>query len=318
MLQAWEIRDERLRPTPMEAKAAVWWDLFTPTREEEQGLEACLGLELPTQEDMQEIEATSRLYSENGGHFMTVLVPSHTDGDDTVTAPVTFILFDGRLTTIRYTEPRAFTVFPARAAKSDLGLTDGVSIMLGLVEAIIDRIADVLERVEREIDEISNRIFGLGQGQPAKQGGWQAVLTSVGRKGALMSRMRASLATLERMLAYLGPRKDHAKAAAGERLAALAVDVHSLTDHAGFIDQKISFLLDATLGMINIDQNNTIKVLSVVSVVFVPPTLVASIYGMNFKIMPELDWTFGYPLALGLMVLSGVLPFWLFKRRGWL
>lgn len=318
MLQAWEIRDERLRAAPVDGKAVQWWDLFSPTRTEEQDLEACLGLELPTREDMQEIEATSRLYSENGGHFMTVLVPSHTDGDNSVTAPVTFILTGGRLITIRYTEPRAFTVFPARAAKSDLGLSDGVSVMLGLVEAIVDRIADVLERVEREIDETSNRIFGLDSDEAQQDDGWQAVLTAIGRKGALTSRMRASLATLERMLAYLGPRKDHATAGVGEQLAALVADVRSLTDHAGFIDQKIAFLLDATLGMINIDQNNTIKVLSVVSVVFLPPTLVASIYGMNFEIMPELSWPFGYPLALGLMVLSGVLPFWVFKRRGWL
>ncbi len=318
MIQAWEIRDERLVTAKVDATSAVWWDLLNPTREEEQELESCLGLELPTKEDMQEIEATSRLYSENGGHFMTALVPSQTDGDNTVAAPVTFILTGGRLITIRYTEPRAFTVFPARAGKSDLGLSDGVSVMFGLVEAIVDRIADVLERVEREIDETSNRIFGLGHGEPAKDAGWQTVLTSIGRKGALTSRMRASLATLERMLAYLGPRKDHATVSAGEQLAALAVDVRSLTDHAGFIDQKISFLLDATLGMINIDQNNTIKVLSVVSVVFLPPTLVASIYGMNFDIMPELNWPFGYPLALAAMVLSGVLPFWVFKRRGWL
>lgn len=318
MIQAWEIRDERLRATPIDAAQAVWWDLLNPTRAEEQALETCLGLEPPTREDMQEIEATSRLYSENGGHFMTALVPSHTDGDNAVTAPVTFILSGGRLITIRYTEPRAFTVFPARAAKSDLGLSDGVSVMLGLVEAIVDRIADVLERVEREIDEISNRIFGLDHGAPARDAGWQAVLTAIGRKGALISRMRASLATHERMLAYLGPRKDHATVGAGEQLLALVADVRSLTDHAGFIDQKISFLLDATLGMINIDQNNTIKVLSVVSVVFLPPTLVASIYGMNFEIMPELSWPFGYPLALGMMVLSGILPFWVFKRRGWL
>lgn len=318
MIQTWELREQRLCPVEINSEAAVWWDLSEPTPPEEQQLEAQLGLDLPTREEMMEIEATSRLYSEDGGHFMTVLVPSRTDGDDAVISPITFILIEHRLITIRYTEPRAFTTFPQRAAKADLGLGDGVSILLVLLESIVDRLADVLERAERDIDVISGHVFGSAEGTARKEAGWKTTLAEIGRKGGLTSKIRGSLATLERMVAYLGSRLAGEGTETREQLMALAADIRSLTDHAGFIDQKIIFLLDATLGMITIEQNATIKIFSVVSVIFLPPTLVASVYGMNFEFMPELSWPFGYPFAIGVMILSAMMPYLYFKRRNWL
>ncbi len=156
MIHAYELSAGRLTAVGADAAGVLWWDLVHPSREEEKALEDRLGLELPTKDEMHEIEISSRLYSEDGGHFMTALIPANTDGDDPVMAPITFILVGHRLVTIRYTEPRAFTAFPQRAEKSALGLGDGETVLLGLFEAIVDRLADVLERAGREIDAISH------------------------------------------------------------------------------------------------------------------------------------------------------------------
>lgn len=318
MLHAYQLRDDRLHPADPESAEILWWDLLNPTREEELGLESRLGLALPTREDMQEIEVSSRLYSEDGGQFMTALIPSHTDADDAVIEPITFILCAHRLITIRYTEPRVFTLFPQRAEKVGLGLTCGEAIMLGLIEAVVDRLADIFERVGRELDTISRRVFGQNGTGTQQNANYKALLQEIGRKGDLTSGIRDSLVTLERVLAYLGPRLGRTEKEVREQLKALVADVHSLTDHAAFLAQKITFLLDATLGLINIEQNGIIKIFSVAAVIFLPPTLVASLYGMNFDVMPELHWTFGYPLAIGIMILSAVVTYLVFKRRGWL
>lgn len=322
MLRTYGIGDGRLRAlAPGDGAAAgtiVWHDLLDPGREEEVALERALGIELPTRDEMREIEFSSRLYSDSGSTYMTALVPSHTDGDDIMIDPITFILAGNRLVTIRYTEPRAFTNFPARAEKADLGLRQGQDVLLGLLEAIVDRLADVLERAGHEVDTISRGVFGLDAGSTRRGTDYKTTLTEIGRKGDLTSHIRDSLATLERLTAYLGPKLNGAENAAREQLAALVADLRSLSDHSEFIAQKTTFLLDATLGLINIEQNGIIKIFSVAAVVFLPPTLVASIYGMNFVHMPELGWRLGYPLAIGLMILSAILPYLYFKRRGWL
>lgn len=319
MIRAFALSGDRLKPVDPASDTAVWWDLLCPTRDEAAELERRLGLELPTRDEMQEIEISSRLYSEDGGHFMTALIPAHSEGDDAVVQPITFILCDHRLVTIRHTEPHAFTTFPQRAEKTALGLSGGETILLALLEAIVDRMADILERCGREIDAISRSVFGQKRDAGARRDAdYKTTLEEIGRKGDLTSNIRLSLASLERVLAFLGPKLGGTEKEVRTELKALVADVHSLADHAGFIAQKITFLLDATLGLINIEQNGIIKIVSVAAVVFLPPTLVASIYGMNFRVMPELDWIFGYPLAIGLMVLSASLPFLYFKRRGWL
>lgn len=318
MIRAYELHGDRLKAVSPSADKPIWWDLLNPTRDEEQDLEARLGLGLPTKDEMQEIEISSRLYSEDGGHFMTALIPSHTDADDAVIEPITFILVDHRLVTIRYTEPRAFTTFPLRAEKTAIGLTTGETVLLGLLESVVDRLADILERAGRELDAISRTVFGQKGVEARKDANYKSTLEEIGRKGDLTSDIRDSLATLERVLAFLGPKVTGTSKDVRDQLKALVADVRSLTDHAGFMAQKITFLLDATLGLINIEQNAIIKIFSVAAVVFLPPTLVASLYGMNFEIMPELKWALGYPFAIGLMILSAVLPYLYFKYRGWL
>jgi len=299
---------------------AVWLDLDNPTRAEEADVERLLGIDVPTRDDMEEIEISSRLYNEDGTAFMTAMLPSQADGDDPILAPVSFVLMPARLITVRYHEPRAFQTFPQRAARADMGCETAEGVLLGLLEVTVDRLADILERAGRDVDAISNGVFQHDSGQPARSKGLQTVLAAIGRTGDLTSKIRDSLITLERLIGFFshGSLQRHSSKDVRERIKTLSRDLRSLTDHASFLASKITFLLDATLGLINIEQNAIIKIFSVAAVVFLPPTLIASIYGMNFARMPELGWPFGYPFALGLMVVSAILPYVFFKRRGWL
>jgi len=300
--------------------AIVWIDLLNPTSDEEADVERVFGVKVPSREDMEEIEVSSRLYKEDGVAFMTAMLTAQTEAEDHLLGPVSFVLATGGLITVRHLDPRVFHSFPTRAAKSALGCTSGEGVLLALLEGAIDRIADILERAGRDIDGISRNIFRRPSAKPTQSKDLQSVFESIGRKGDLISDIRDCLVTLERLIGFFNQilmqtanTEDHR-----ERIGTLTRDTHSLADHADFLSQKITFLVDATLGMINIEQNAIIKIFSVAAVVFLPPTLIASIYGMNFTHMPELGWPFGYPIAIGLMVASAVLPYWFFKRRGWL
>lgn len=322
MIKAYIVDNERLRPVDdiaAQGDAVVWADLLSPTAEEKKAIEDWLGVAVPTREEMEEIEISSRLYTENDAYFMTATLPAQTDGDRPDMSPVAFVLAHGRLVTVRFHEPRAFQTFPQRAEKAALGCTTGETVLINLLEVIVDRLADILERAGREIVEIAHGIFHPAETKASKRDvGFQIILRKIGRKEHLLSNIQDSLLTLQRLSGFLGAIPIKGGKDSRARIKTLARDVASLSDHAAGLSQKINFLLDATLGMINIEQSAIIKIFSVVAVVFLPPTLVASIYGMNFDLMPELKWDFGYPLALVIMVLSAVLPFLYFKRRGWL
>lgn len=323
MIQGFSAENDRLRRVDIAGilpDRLVWVDLSSPSAEEEALIERLLDIDVPTREDMEEIEISSRLYYEDGAAFMTATVPAQTDSPTPEMAPVTFVLAGERLITVRYHEPRPFRTFPMRAEKTAMPCGNGEAVLIALLEAIVDRLADILERAGRDIDKLSRGIFKQSAGKPAKSRDFQDVLEQIGREGDLTSNIRDSLVTLDRLVGFLAQVTASRK---GDkdlrvRVKTLARDIRSLTDHSGFLSQKITFLLDATLGMINIEQNAIIKIFSVVAVIFLPPTLVASIYGMNFEVMPELSWPFGYPFALLLMVGSAILPFLFFKRRGWL
>lgn len=312
----------RMNVTPQDGwlDGVAWVDLLAPTALEETAVAQALGLALPTREDLEEIEISSRLYVEDGAAFMTALLPSDTDSDAPKLGPVAFILTGDRLVTLRHHEPKPFATFPARAEKGAPGCSTGDAVMLLLVEAAVDRLADILERTGREVDRLSRGIFGIGREGEEGGGDFRAVLSELGRKDDLISKARDSLVTLERLFGFFTQVQAQRGAAKENRarLKTLIRDAHSLTEHADFQAQKITFLLDATLGLINIEQSKIIKIVSVAALVFLPPTVIASIYGMNFEVMPELGWAYGYPMALGLMVLSGVLPYLFFKTRGWL
>ena len=324
MMKAFVVENDRLRLSEnieADKDRIVWADLFTPTKDEEAMIEQWLGVGVPTREEMEEIEISSRLYVEEGAYFMTATLPSQADSDDPVMSPVTFVLRRNLLVTIRYHEPRAFQTFPMRAEKASTGCTTGETILIGLLEAIVDRLADVLERASRGVEAISKDIFNPTATKASKRDrDFQRLLKDIGRKETLTSDIRDSLTSLQRLSGFLANAVGQGKNGKDSKahVKTLSRDVLSLTDHANFLSQKITFLLDATLGMINIEQNGIIKIVSVAAVVFLPPTLVASIYGMNFELMPELKWLFGYPFALGMMVVSAILPYWYFRRRGWL
>ncbi|MGV1015032.1 MAG: magnesium transporter CorA family protein [Methyloceanibacter sp.] len=323
MLTIYEFRAGALKPQtgkPKITEEAVWLDLLNPTQEEEREVETALKLGVPTLEEQREIEVSSRLYQENGAQFMTATLILHSEQAEIKTTPVTFILAGRRLVTVRYAEPRAFAIFAERCNRSEPDPSNGAAILTGLLETIIDRLADFIERVQTEVDTLSHTVFKVEGGSGTRLRRYDVVLRSIGREGEIASKSAESAHSLSRLLtffAHAAKEREESKALQS-RIRTAARDVHSLTDHVTFLSGKIIFLLDATLGMINIQQADIIKIFSVVAVVFLPPTLIASIYGMNFRNMPELDWWLGYPVAIGLMVLCAVLPYLYFKRRGWL
>lgn len=302
------------------ATAPVWIDMAHPTPAEEDAVEAALGIDVPTHAEMQEIELSSRLYREKDALFMTATLLMRTDTERPEANPVTFVLAAGCLVTIRYSEPRTFPIFAARAQRAGSGMISPEGVLLGLLDAIIDRAADVLERLSVDVDGLSQAILQNQAGQPTPGRDFHDILRTIGAKGDFNSKARESLVSIGRLLTFLPLDIDQPKGGRepAVRLDTLRRDVSSLTDHSSFLSNKITFLLDATLGMINIEQNAIIKIFSVVAVMLLPPTLIASIYGMNFDAMPELGWPWGYPFALVLMALSGFASYWLFKRRGWL
>ena len=306
------------------ASPPVWLDLYNPTPEDYRYVEQLLSLHLPTREEMQEIEVSARLYQEDAAEFMTITSVSLLESDEPITTPITFVLKGNTLVTVRYAEPKAFANFVARAQKPNaVPVANGENIMMGLIEALLDRMADALERVGTDIDVVSRLVFRKGaKDKPGPSGeDLQTAIERIGQNGDLLTKVRESLVSINRVLTYHTSVEQQDKKMTKDakiRTKVLYRDVVALTDQATFLSSKINFLLDATLGLINLQQNQIIKIFSVAAVVFLPPTLVASIYGMNFHDIPELNWGLGYPWALGLMVASAVLPYIYFKRRHWL
>jgi magnesium transporter len=245
-----------------------------------------------------------------------VLLPARSGADAAEIRPVTFILTGDRLVTLRHHTPRPFDSYPPRAGRASLGCRTVERLGLGLLEDIIDRLADITENVGREIDALSQSVF---RPRDAAAEDLQSVLRQIGATDALVMHLRESLLTLERMLGFLTPVIETRKIDREVRamIKSHLRDVRTIAEQANFLMQKTNLLLDATLGLISIQQNAIIKIFSVAAVVFLPPTLVASIYGMNFAYMPELGWRYGYAWALGLMVFSAVIPLIYFRRKGW-
>jgi magnesium transporter len=300
---------------------ALWIDLLDPTPEETRAVESALDLELPTRPEAQEIEVSSRLYVEGRTIFGTVTVIVGADTPHPGTSPVTFVVRSERLVTLRFAEQRPFTTFPAKYKKSPAAYASSQKIMMGIVDEIVDRIADILEAVGTSLNAISAVVFPEVEGGKGRRDrtDYTRILTRIGNDGELAANARESLVSIGRLLAFLG----EAHPALGndpvdEHWRTIRRDVTALSDHATFLSNKVNFFLDATMGRINIEQNTIIKLFSVLAVVFLPPTLIASIYGMNFVHMPELERIWGYPMSIGLMILSAILPYAIFKKQGWL
>jgi magnesium transporter len=312
MLFAYAPDGARLRQLPIAAEldGALWVDLYHPLPEQA-ARTAALGVELPTLADMEEIELSNRLYRENGADYLTVVLPGLSESKMPISGPVCFILTPARLITVRHHAPRPFETYPQRADKVGPGCTDPRRLFLSLIEEIIGRLADLLEGSGKTLDAITRRVI-----HDATNDDLSDALREVSRESDLISRVRLSLLTIERAISYFGQSVEDA--ALRPVIKGLMRDIQALEVHGDFLTNRIAMASDLTLGMISVEQNKTVKIVSVVAVIFLPPTVIASAYGMNFANMPELDWRWGYPMAVGLMLASAAGTYLFFKWKRWL
>ncbi len=304
----------------------AWLDLLNPEPAEIAFVKRTTRLDVPSIEDLSEIESSSRLRHQDGAIYLSAPLVYRGDSDQSLTTPVGFVLTRERLITVRFEELTAFKTFIDRDLADEADPLTSAAVFAGLMDAIADRLADVLENIAAELDALSHRLFRSPVTEPAAQrpparesADLRIILRRVGHSGDLASKIRDSLLGIGRIVPYVsGLAADWLPPEIKPRLDTVRQDVLSLSDYDAHIVNKVQLLLDATLGLINVEQNNIIKVLTIVSVVGIPPTLIASMYGMNFKGMPELDWSWGYPYGLAMIALSAVLPLAWFKFRGWI
>ena len=302
--------------------SATWVDLEEPTEDEEALVERCIRMDVPTESEMAEIEPSSRLYEQGGALYMTVSVLYGVEDGDPRTTPISFVLADKRLVTVRYATPKPVRSFSDHARRDPEVVRDAPTVLVRMLDALIDRLADELENVSAEMEEISSRIFHKRMEErriPAAR--LTALLTRIGRTQNLLTKIRYSAVSTMRMLSFLNGASRFNNGSDSDvrhHLASLTTDVAALSEYASFLSDNVTFLLDASLGLISIEQNAAMKLFSWAALVFLPPTLIAGIFGMNFHHMPELDWMYGYPLSLTAIVASAVLPILYLKRRGWI
>ena len=300
-------------------KDAIWFDLLEPSSEEERAVEEVLGIDVPTREEMREIESSNRLYEENGGVYMTATIVTKLDTDLPQSTQVTFIITGSHFVTNRYTDPLPFRRFVAFAETHPATCGSPMLLLGGLLEAIINRIADVIERVAADLDATSAETFASARRRTESTLDFRQVLNRVGQAGELVSKARESLVSLNRLLAFVQQSAAlQMTQEARTRFRTLSRDVIAMSDHSSFLGDKVTFVLDATLGMVTIDQNNILKIFSVVTVFLLPPSVIAGIFGMNFEHMPWLHEGWGFLAAIGTMVASAVMPWLWFKHKRWL
>jgi magnesium transporter len=295
---------------------AVWIDLCDPTPEEIARVHEATGLRVPVKDEISEIESSSRLaFSDAAYYVSTPLVAYQDDGELTLT-PVGFVLSSRVLLTVRFGPLRSFD--SAHQSCGAQAVHTAEEAFLRIFEIVIDRSADKLEQAGAECDDLARTTFaGSGAARPSRD--LQAVLRRVGIVADRASRLRDALLGLGRIAAFVTESVlAGAPVVSAARMKAIRSDIASLTEYEAQMVGKIQFVLDATLGFINVEQNEIVKTLTIASVVGIPPVLIAGIYGMNFHAMPELAWPLGYPMALGLILVSALIPMWWFKRRGWM
>lgn len=320
MLFAWAPDGPRLVrvDTASPETQALWIDLYRPMPRQIEAM-AALGVTVPSLAEMEEIELSNRLYREGGVDVMTVVLPGLSETKDPTAGPVTFILSPHRLVTVRHHAPRPFETYPQRSDKVGPGCDRPDRIFLGLLEEIIGRNADLLEGIGRALDDVAAGVWGHGATADTDEA-LEAVLARIGREGDLLGRVRLALLTIERAVSFFGTsladRPDGP--ALRDIVKGIMRDIQALEVHADFLGQRIGLATDTTMGRINLAQNVAVRIVSVVSSLFLPPTLIASIYGMNFASMPELAWGWGYAAALAAMLASALFTYFLFRWRGWL
>ncbi|WP_460272379.1 CorA family divalent cation transporter [Celeribacter sp. ULVN23_4] len=305
---------ERL-PVDGDLSEALWVDLLSPQPAQIEMAEA-LGVSVPTLADMQEIEVSNRLYREGDTEVLTIVLPGLNKEKEPSFGPVAFLITPERLFTVRYHTPRPFETYATHAAQSSAGCAGRRRVFLGLIEEIIARLADLMEGVGEALDQQSHVAFR----DPEPRGDELAdTLRALGRQSEQVAKYRHALLTIERALSSfgLGLVDDKDKAMTGI-LKAQVKDCQALAVHGDFLSGRIAQLTDVTLGLINLEQSDTSRILSVVAVLFLPPTLVASVYGMNFPYIPGLDSPLGYLIATALMFGSALGTYLFSKWKNWL
>jgi magnesium transporter len=301
---------------------ATWVDLEEPTKEEEALVERCIRMDVPTESEMAEIEPSSRLYERDGALYMTVSVLYGVQDGEPRTTPVTFVLTDNRLVTVRYATPKPFLIFADHARRDASLVKDAPTALMRMLDAIVDRLADELESVSRTMDELSHEIFAQSQQErriPVRK--LTALLTRIGQVQTLLNKIRYSSVSTLRMLSFFGASNlahNEKQSELRHHVGSLSTDVTALSEHASYLIDSLQFMLDATLGLISVEQNAAMKLFSWAAVVFLPPTLIAGIFGMNFRYFPELNFRHGFAVSLTLMIISAVGPYLYFKKRGWI
>lgn len=305
------------QPIPSDA---LWIDIFTPSHEEEIAVEKQLNIQIPSREEVWKNQALNRMYQDDNVSYMTSALITKGEAVHPQTSAVTFILAANYLLTMRYIMPTSFQMFAQRLQRVPQKFSTGVQVLEALLEEVITRVAHNSEVVVDGLDQLSHNIFGESMSTGKVRNSSQAMLIVLKRLGTfadLNSKINESLHSLNRMLSFFR-QVNNADAVTERNIKMLSTDVFALTQQTAFLSDKITFQLDATLGMINVEQNTIMKIFSVASVFFLPPTLVGSLYGMNFQHMPELHWEYGYPIAICLMIISSAFPYMYFRRKGWL
>src|SRR6476660_742054 len=320
MINVFVLQNGRLNQVPidtredLESVEPVWVDLTDPTDDERSWVKAIYGVILPGEDEVKDIEASSRYYeAENGDlHLRTDFLLAEDDGPSRVIT-VAFILARKMLFSVHTDDLPVFRLVRMRARSRPGSIADYMDVLLDLYATDAEYSADALEGIYQDLEEVSRSVLQKDfTDQDAA-----ASLNAIAQEEDLNGRIRRNMMDTRRAVSFL-MRGRLLNADQFEEARQILRDIESLDGHTAFLFDKINFLMDATVGFININQNKIIKIFSVASVAFLPPTLIASIYGMNFKMMPELDWSLGYPYALALMIASVITPFWYFRRKGWL
>ncbi|WP_375738836.1 magnesium transporter CorA family protein [Pseudomonas boanensis] len=301
----------------------LWIDLMDPEPEEAAFIGQALGVEIPGREAIVEIEETSRLYQHGGALYLTATLVSGIRQQRPISSDVMFVVAADHLVTVRYANLPFFEYLEDKFLREPESHGSSEQIFISLCGSVVDHMADMLELMQRDLDEMSEAVFSDDRSAAsARKPGrtdLQTVVKRLGRHNSALSKLRESLMSMGRVLDYSNQWASLWLSDPGlERSRSIERDIRSLVDYVAKMFDEIAFLLSATLGLIDIEQNSIIKVFSIAAVLFLPPTLVGTVYGMNFRIMPELDWAFGYPVAVGLMVVSAILPYAWFKWKGWL
>ncbi|MBS6034725.1 MULTISPECIES: magnesium/cobalt transporter CorA [Pantoea] len=317
MLSAFKLDHSRLTRLELEDEndkltTSVWVDLIEPEEGERDRVQSELGQSLATRPELEDIEASARFFEDEDGLHIHSFFFYEDAEDHAGNSTVAFTIREGRLYTLRERELPAFRLYRMRARNQTLIDGNAFELLLDLFETKIEQLADEIENIYSALEKLSRVIMEGQQGEE-----YDLALSRLAELEDIGWKVRLCLMDTQRALNFL-VRKARLPGNQLEQAREILRDIESLLPHNESLFQKVNFLMQAAMGFINIEQNRIIKIFSVVSVVFLPPTLVASSYGMNFEFMPELKWSFGYPAAIGLMILAGLAPYLYFKRKNWL